>query len=303
MKDIHSDSPSSSVMACITTMNRPDMLKACLAHLGRCVPTPHSIVVSDDSSDPAVIVINRALVADVANALYVGGPRRGVCANRNNALMHAAAEGGEYVFFIDDDLHVPELFFHNVQSIYASLPEAERQTTICTGYRDDCADGPVRLTFRGYFTLAPEPGSVTVGAAVFPVRFLRDHGWDENIFFGCEDAELSLRAVAAGYRILFTPSLMSYHLADRKGVLLDVNSGGMSRYELCREAARLYVGAKRYAVIQPSRFKLAAFLVVYFAHMTIYLGRRQSLRSFKDILRLSNLSRVWDMKRAVSLRP
>lgn len=278
--------------ACITTMHRPEALSACLQALTACEPAPLAIVVSDDSSDAAAILENQRIVARHPQVLYVPGPRRGVCSNRNHALARLQTEV-DYVSFIDDDLLLPKDFFGTARAFYASLDAGQRERTICTGSRDDMDDGPVSLTFRCYFTATETPGSATVAAAVFPISLFKTECWDENIFFGSEDAELCLRATARNYRIIYLPSLTSGHLASNGGVLNQERVGTLSRYELCCEAARLYIGAKRYRIIEPNAWKLSAFLLIYFLHMTLYLGRRRALGSFGRLIRLSNVRRVW----------
>ena len=285
--------PSIRIAACITTMNRPEALSACLDALACCDPAPMSIVVSDDSSEPAWIAKNREIVARHPNVTYVTGPRRGVCSNRNHAFSQVSS-AANYVSFIDDDLLLPSHFFGTATDFYQALPEQTRTRTICTGSRDDMADGPVSLTFRGYFMQTDSPGSATVASAVFPVALFDVERWDENIFFGSEDAELCLRATAANFAIVFLPELTSRHLATDAGVLTKQQAtGGLTRYEMCCEAARLYIGAKRYRIIEPNPLKLAAFLFVYFAHMTLYLARKRALGSFGQLVRLSNVRRVW----------
>ncbi|SDV50545.1 glycosyltransferase family 2 protein [Chitinasiproducens palmae] len=280
--------PHLNVCACITTMNRPDALAACLAALTRCEPAPVEIVVSDDSNDPAAAARNRDIVARHPAVRYVVGPRRGVCANRNHAF-EAACSRAPYVSFIDDDLLLPPDFFATIHGFYAALDAVARQRTICTGSRNDMSDGPVRLNFRGYFAASDVPGSATVAAAAFPSVLLTLEKWDENIFFGSEDAELCLRAMARGFSIRYLPTLRSTHLATDAGVLTRERVGSLSRYELCCEAARLYIGVKRYRTIAPDRARLTAFLAIYFAHMTLFLARRRALTSFGQLVRLSRM--------------
>jgi glycosyltransferase involved in cell wall biosynthesis len=71
---------------CITTRHRPELLEECLAHIERSTVKPARVVVSDDSSRPESIEETARVVAKFARATYVAGPRKGVCANRNNAL-------------------------------------------------------------------------------------------------------------------------------------------------------------------------------------------------------------------------
>ncbi|MGH2414400.1 MAG: glycosyltransferase family 2 protein, partial [Microcystaceae cyanobacterium] len=119
-----------------------------------------------------------------------------------------------------------------------------------------------------------------------------DEQWDENIFFGYEDAELCLRALMRGYRILYCPELKVLNTAFDKGTLNTDRSGSLTDYDIYVEAARLYVGIKRYKYISPNPLKLFAFLVIYFSHMTLYLCRKGALNEWSAILQRSRVQKL-----------
>jgi glycosyltransferase involved in cell wall biosynthesis len=288
------------VGVCITTMNRPEALAQCLAGLSRCTPAPALVVVSDDSSEPAMIAHNRQLVAQHPGAIYLGGPRRGVCANRNNALAECLRANVAYVAFVDDDLLLGTQFFGVAERYFASLPAARRALSICTG--QDVGDGnasdvarPTRLSFRGYFMASERAECVNIHAAVFPASLFRVQRWDENIFFGSEDAELCLRAVHDGYVIDHLPGLTVQDTRPGDGVLHDTTATptqGLTRYQMHCEAARLYIGVKRYKNIAPDKAKLLAFVAVYFGHLLVFLTRRRALHLLPRIVGLSNVGKL-----------
>lgn len=277
------------IAACITTMHRPSILRDCLNGIVACRPMPDVIVVSDDSRDPAQIEATRAVVAEFPQVIYATGPRRGVCANRNSALIAAMASNLDYVTFLDDDTAVPTDFFFIAQTYFGQLAPTERVKTILTGYRDDLGSGASRLNFRGYFEKCAIPETATVCASFFPMAFLATERWDENIFFGSEDAEICLRALARGFPIQFTPALKTRHLAVGAGTLQKEFSSGITKYELQCEAARLYIGIKRYSRITPSVLKLSAFVIIYFVHLTIRLTSRGLIQALIPIVRAANL--------------
>ncbi len=146
---------------------------------------------------------------------------------------------------------------------------------------------------------ADEPQCVNIHAAVFPLALFRSDSWDENIFFGVEDAELSLRALKKGYSIDLVPALRAVDTMPGTGVIENAPRGsrGISVYRQHCEAARLYVGVKRYRVIDPSVVKYVAFLTTYFAHLTLYLAKRRALSSLVPIVRMSNVRRAAAMPR------
>lgn len=285
---------------CITTMNRADTLASCLANLALCVPTATCIVVSDDSPEPATREANRAVVAQHPGVVWLAGPRRGVCANRNNAVRYCLAHEPqcEYVSFVDDDVQIAHDFFAVACERLAALPAGRRHTVMLTGGSSSgtkhAGCHAVRLSFTGYFMASDEPQCVNIHAAVFPLALFKKEGWDENIFFGVEDAELSLRALKRGYSIELVPALRARDTLPGAGVIDCAPQGAhqLSRYQLHCEAARLYVGVKRYRVIDPSPVKYLAFMTLYFVHLTLYLARRGALASLLPIVRLSNVRRA-----------
>jgi hypothetical protein len=188
-------------------------------------------------------------------------------------------------------------FFAVADAHLAKLPPARRRVTFLTGgassgpHLGQC--WPVRLSFTCYFTRSKDPRCVNMHTSVFPLVFFTHDTWDENIFFGTEDAELCLRALQRGYAIELEPGLRSRDTMPGSGVLTGARAvPGLTRYQLSCEAARLYIGVKRYRVIEPSIVRCAAFLFVYFGHLTLYLARRRALSQLVPIVRISNVWRV-----------
>lgn len=280
--------------ACITTRNRPNKLESCLSALWNSTVKPYLVIVSDDSLDPAMQETNLQIVRRYPNTVYLTGPRNGVCGNRNNAVN--AVTDAEFVAFVDDDIYVSANFVELALDCYAQLSEKERDRTIFTGV-SEAEEGrkmlPGKLTFRGYFhpeTLSPE--TVVIHATTFPRTFFEKEQWDENIFFGYEDAELSLRALKRNYKILSVPELRVTHAGDTQGTLITPSIGNLTEYEIYVEAARLYVGIKRYKKLFPNLFRLILFVVIYFTHMTIYLVRKKSLKALPEIIKRSRIERL-----------
>ncbi|MBN3757130.1 glycosyltransferase [Paraburkholderia sp. Tr-20389] len=290
---------------CITTMNRTATLAACLDNLASGTPRAACIVVSDDSPDPTVRAANAAVVAQHPGVVWLEGPRRGVCANRNNAVRYCLAHAPQcrYVSFVDDDVQIAHDFFSVARARLDALPLERRQRVMLTGGSSSGAAQPechpVRLSFAGYFMAADEPQCVNIHAAVFPLALFSTDSWDENIFFGVEDAELSLRALKKGYSIELVPALRAVDTMPGTGVIDNASRGarGISVYRQHCEAARLYVGVKRYRVIDPSLVKYVAFITTYFAHLTLYLAKRRALSSLVPIVRMSNVRRAATLPR------
>jgi len=280
--------------ACITTRNRPQELTACLKALWSSTVSPHAIVVSDDSPEIEMQQQNQQVVTQFANTCYVLGPRRGVCANRNNTIRFTTDT--DLVCFVDDDICIEPDFIETALAHYQQIPELERTKTILSGItrsQDGQAIGPTKLSFRGYFCSTEIPQSVNIHAAVFPRSFFDQEQWDENIFFGYEDAELCLRALNRNYKILYCPDLKVTNLCAGTGTLVVPAIGALTNSDIYIEAARLYVGIKRYQHLQPNVFKLIAFITIYFAHMTVYLLRSRAIHAFPRIIQQAHLGQAF----------
>lgn len=283
--------------ACITTRNRPERLDECLKALWNSTCKPHLIIVSDDSASSDMKLQNQQIVEKYPGTNYILGPQIGVCANRNNALNAIPSGETDLVAFIDDDICVEPNFIDLAIGRYQKMPVEDVNKTIISGI-SKAPNGDImssgKLNFRGYFSDSDVPETVAIHAAIFPIAFLEAEKWDENIFFGYEDAELCLRALKRGYKILECPELNVLHLAyDNQSSLHVPDMGNMSNYEISIEAARLYVGIKRYKDLFPNFFKLVAFLVLYFVHMTAYLLKRGALPVLPEIVRRSHIERLW----------
>ena len=283
--------------ACITTRNRVHELENCLAALWASDVKPHSVIVSDDSSDPEIQNSNHAAVDRYPGTVYVKGPQIGVCGNRNSAVN--TVQDSEYVAFVDDDICVPPDFIRTALAHYDRLSDAQKLKTVLSGtsYNQHGEElVSTKLSFRGYFSPSDIPENVVIHAAVFPRSFFQEEQWDENIFFGYEDAELCLRVKKKGYEIIPCPDLRVFHSSSGVGPLLVPKIGKLTDYELYIEAARLYIGVKRYKSIFPSPVKLSIFMGIYFPHMIIFLLRKHALNALPLILSRSKFEYAWNQR-------
>lgn len=287
------------IAACITTRNRFQQLDNCLKALWNSTVKPHLVIVSDDSQDVEVQRSNQEVVKKYPGTTYISGPRRGVCANRNNAVNATSALETDFVAFVDDDICVEPDFIANAVNRYSQIPNEQRKYTILTGSSTSTQGEkllPSKLSFRGYFCATEStPETVVIHAALFPRQFFSQEQWDEDIFFGYEDAELCLRAIKYGYKIVSCPELQ-VNERSTDSVLNAPGIGGVSNYELHIEAARLYIGIKRYKNLFPNPIKLLAFLTIYFVHMSGYLLKRGSIQAWPEIIRRSRIHLLWQQK-------
>lgn len=280
-------------------MNRPKELETCLQALWNSDTQPYSVVVSDNSLAPEIQAQNQNVVDQYANTIYLEGPHEGVSSNRNNAL-NAVTPETDLITFLADDICVRPDFISLAIAHYHGLPPEKQAQTIFTGDNrnefspDDI--GPLGVTFRGYFCDRSQrqdiPQVVNLYATVFPRSFLTQERWDENIFLGQEDIELSLRALKRGYDIIYCPELKVFDTCFSKTTLPSAQKGALKDYEIYVAASRLYIGIKRFKHIFPDPIKLFAFISFYALHMTTYLLRRGSLQSWPRILQCSNVLQI-----------
>ncbi|PSO89071.1 MAG: glycosyltransferase [Cyanobacteria bacterium QH_9_48_43] len=276
--------------ACVTTMNATQDLDACLRALWNSRVKPYSVIVSDDSPEDEVQQKNRQVTERYPGTTYLTGPGSGLCANRNNAV-NAVIET-DLIAFIDDDLRLDTDFIARAIEQYNQMEPQQKNSTILSGVAyDGCGHEsvPLKLSLSGYFRPTEIPEVVTLHAGVFPRSFFEQEQWDENIFIGQEDAELSMRALKQNYRILHHPELKVFDSGTKAHSLDEASVGSLTEYKINKEASRLYIGIKRYKQLFPNPWKLIAFIGLYSIRMPIYLLRQRSLKALPEIIRRSNI--------------
>ncbi|MEM8722310.1 MAG: glycosyltransferase [Cyanobacteria bacterium P01_G01_bin.39] len=277
------------LFVCVTTINAVNALKLCLEAIWQSSINPYCVIVSDDSLSTKIQEQNYHVVKQYLHTNYVVGSHAGVSANRNSALEQLnGLTKTDLIAFIDDDICIDRDFIENALARYQNLPPGIREKTFLTG------GIPTKLSFRGYFCQSNYPLCVDLHTAVFPATFFKTEKWDENIFFGYEDALLCLRAIKQGFRIMHCPELKTTDTRFGKSTLNSEKIGKLTQYDMYIEAARLYVGIQRYKNIYPSPLKLILFLIIYFVHMTIYLIKNRALRGWTKIIYYSNMKHFLD---------
>lgn len=280
--------------ACVTTMNAPQDLDACLQALWNSNVKPYQVIVSDDSPTVEMQQQNRQIVERYPGSTYIQGSQRGVNANRNCAVN--AAINTDFIAFVDDDVYLDRDFIEKALAKYQQMSPKERNRTFITGHSirgQGQGTLPTRLSFRGYYTPTTNvPECVHIHSAVFPRSFFNQEQWEEDIFFGQGDAILCLRALRRGYRIIYCPELKVTSHRLGTPTLRDKWVGDLTNYDIHQEAARLNIGIKRYKYLFPNSLKLTGFLIVYFSHMTIYLLKKRALKAWPLIIQRSQIRQL-----------
>lgn len=250
---------------CICTRNRPQELLRALASIDRSQTPAHQVIVSDDSTDD---VTRREVAANFPSVTYLPGPRRGLSANRNTALRHAS---GTHILFIDDDVEIAPSFLRQAAARLA----AEPPHTILTGMEINHGTPvhPHKPSFLGYQALEYRPAdsyeTIVINATVFPKTLFETALFDENLVYGCEEMDFSVRAVLLyNHKILFDPALANAHFPSPRN---------RDFYAPFMEASRLYVTFKRYAWVEKRSLKALAFLLLGTAHIFAHDVRRRGL--------------------------
>jgi GT2 family glycosyltransferase len=277
-------SPTLSV--CICTEDRPRLLQRCLESIASGEELPDHIVISDDSRDPDS---TRTVCRGFENVQYVGGPRRGLGANRNNAI---AASSSDYVAFIDDDAVMGVDFVREARRVIAEADPA----VIFTG---DLLKGDVRLrapgapTFLGHYHATPRGPLETVhmNSNLFPRLAFQHVTFDESIVYGYDDVDVCAGLLAHGYRIEHRPKLVNRHQPDKTPT-------EARRITREKARARFYVTLKRHLIWRRSVLRAALYALVASAHET---GHRLMHRGTGPPLRVPH-DMAWAVRRALAAR-
>jgi GT2 family glycosyltransferase len=203
-------------------------------------------IVSDDGTDPRTDEVIEEFKGRIPNLRLIRGPRLGHAANRNSCVAQAA---GDYLTFLDDDARLGEEFISHAMR-YA------REDTLVTGFYNEnsIAIRPNSLDFLGFMRRPPSSHSPTISmiATIFPIRFLRQTGFDEFFRYGYEEAEIALAAVHAGMTILHVEAANWHDQALERG---SEKASNVIR-------SRAYLGVRRYRDYEPNLFRLGLFAVL-----------------------------------------
>jgi GT2 family glycosyltransferase len=240
-----------------------------LRSIGDSSVPPAGVIVSDDGDEART---QQVLDEISPAALWVRGPRRGLGPNRNRAV---AAARSRYVLFLDDDAELSPTYLATVSEVLTSQPLRMLDRTIVTGR--ECCDGYLIVAtdqdFLGYqrrpYTNRAQLKTVVINSTVFPRSLFDTIRFDPRLWYGYDEVDIATRAVAAGYTIIECPNAINLH---RPSAI------GRTEYDSHREAARLYVTAKRRLFVERRRVLGAVFLPAAAVHMLISGLRRGGVR-------------------------
>ncbi len=197
----------------ITTRNRVASLERCLRSLQVLEELQPRVLVFDDGSDlPVTDAVAAALPSGMDGAVLPDGGG-GYIVGRNR-IMRAAATA--YVLMLDDDTVVL-----TVASVRAAMAVMDGDSTVAAvAFAQAEADG--RPWPEG---MQPGRGSEPVCISSFigfghllrREAFERLGGYRESFVFYGEEKDLCVRALDAGYRVVYLPASLIAHIPDRGG--------------------------------------------------------------------------------------
>ena len=248
------DSPRITVI--VVNWNGKDVTLDCLASLQRVhTPSLHVLVVDNGSTDDSVTAIRSQYPAVDVLALQ---ENRRFAGGNNAGIQKAFAEGADFVLLLNNDtvvdpdflltlferfrigeqcgMVVPKIYYHDAPD---RLWYAGGEISFWTG---TMRHRGIREVDRGQYDAAVETGYAT-GCCVLVSRELiaRIGQLDESFFIYTEDADWSIRARRAGYRIMYEPRARIWHK-------LSVSTGGhLSFFKLKNKAFSNFRFFARYA--------------------------------------------------------
>jgi GT2 family glycosyltransferase len=239
----------------VLAWNGLQLTRETLDSLARCrVPTgwrAHVMVVDNASSDgtPA------ALAADYPWVEVVALPENRRFAGGNNAgLERALEQGADAVMLLNNDVQADPGLYEKLLAALEQTPGAGAAAPLIyhaaptdriwyAGGRCDTAlahtsHRGIRERDRGQFRSLEDTGYLTGCCLLATAEAWKKVGFlDERYFIYAEDADWSLRARAAGYRLLFVPTARLWHQVS-------ASSGGAANawktYQRLRANARLF---------------------------------------------------------------
>ena len=203
-----------SLTVVILTYQRPDELDGVLENLLAQHRPPDEILVIDN--DPAGSGRSAKWVDSPLVRYFSPGQNLGVAGGRN----YAAAEAqGDLLFFLDDDSRLPDP--HALQQALAAFDADDIGCLACL-IRNAATQEIVAKEYPGFTTARwnePHDVGYFLGGACAIRRsvFLELGGYDDVLFYDGEELEFSFRLLAAGWRIRYTPTVLTLHLASLAG--------------------------------------------------------------------------------------
>lgn len=209
----------------IPNWNGEDLLPACLSSLRRqSYEDFETVVVDDASTDNSIELVENGFPEVRILRL---AENRGFSAAANAGIKSA---GAELVALLNNDTETDPGWLEALAQAADAHPEAGLFASKLVDFYDrgrlDGAGDSLRLSGlpyrlghgerdRGQFDEPRHVFGACAAAALYRRAMLDDIGlFDEDFFAYCEDGDLSFRAQLAGYRCLYVPEAVVYHMGS-----------------------------------------------------------------------------------------
>src|SRR6266496_6278083 len=186
----------------ITTSNRLDELRRTIQMLGRLDPAPDEILITADGCADGTAEFVSSAVPNVK--LIVNQPAIGSVASRDRMIREAR---GDLVLALDDDSYPEQL-----DCIARIVPFFEQQPQLAVLHFPQRTDEyPQTLAQTKFGSEHLTRSFANSGAVLRRSTYLQLPGFESRFFHMYEEPDYALQCVAAGYDVLFSPTIIIRH--------------------------------------------------------------------------------------------
>lgn len=218
----------SLVSVIIPNFNGQHLLQGCLDSLrAQTYPSVEIVLIDNGSTDHSISFVRQnypsvRIIESQSNLGFAKANNLGICASN-----------GEYIFLLNNDTEVdPECIARLVNAIEEDDAHGMCATKIYDFFQRDVIDvagiaiypdcsarGRGRLTVdAGQFDRLEEVFGPSGAAGLYRRRMLDEIGLlDEDFFMYCEDTDIAFRGRLAGWKCVFVPKAIVYHMYSATG--------------------------------------------------------------------------------------
>jgi GT2 family glycosyltransferase len=197
----------SKISVMITTKNRSPDLVQTLRVLMSLDPKPHEVLITADGcvDDTVEIVEREKRNGEIKNIiLIVNENGRGSVASRDRMMREAQ---GDLVLALDDDSYPEQLdCLHMLQVLFEKNPNLAIAT-----FPQRTDEYPESLTQENFGEAHPVRSFPCSGACLRVSTYRSLQGFKPMFFHMYEEPDYALQCVAAGFEVLYTPSITIRH--------------------------------------------------------------------------------------------
>jgi GT2 family glycosyltransferase len=196
----------------ITTRNRPDALRRCLASIALIDDLVTEVIIVDDASDQPIDPVLQQVPESIAEKTrIIEMPRRpGYIVGRNRMMRLAA---NEIVLMLDDDAYLID-----AEAVTRACEVLRRHPDVAAvacamadagGSPWPAAMQPSPVDYRCYV-----PSYIGFAALLRRSVFVKLGGYNESFHYNGEEKDYCLRLLDAGYDVVYLPDARVAHVPD-----------------------------------------------------------------------------------------